>query len=190
MQDTPKEAATGDKAARDLMLSELLQACTPAPWKAVTNSWDISSIYDESKQCIAKCQIGYFLGDALEEHFEAAKDANAKLIALAPTIAAELIKERAVNAKLQAEIYRLKFAHIALGEVISNHCIAMQSAIIEAEINGAESGMEWIANTLIGPGLFPDIDDAKSIGGAQAWFDRETAKELARVTAIKQAEEL
>jgi hypothetical protein len=64
----------------------------------------------------------------------------------------------------------------------------MQTAVIEAEINGAEEGMNWIVNTLVGPGLYPDIEEAKAIGGAQAWFDRESAAEAARVAATKTTE--
>jgi hypothetical protein len=96
MQDTPKEAATGDKAARDLMLSELLQVCTPAPW--FTKREGFSTVYIEAsigggwRQEVAACGPN---ANGFNE-----QEANAKLIALAPTIAAELIKERAVNAKL------------------------------------------------------------------------------------------
>lgn len=89
---------------------------------------------------------------------------------------------------LLRENKRLNRVYTMLNEVISNHCIAMQSAIIETEINGAEKGMQWIANTLIGPGLFPNIEDAKSIGGAQAWFDRESAIEADRIAAKKATE--
>jgi hypothetical protein len=102
MQDTPKEAATGDKAARDLMLSELLQVCTPAPWHVVlsnngtpfiqhTRGNDWTDLDDTSSTvCVMPVEIL-----TMRNSFN-----NAKLIALAPTIAAELIKERAVNAKL------------------------------------------------------------------------------------------
>jgi hypothetical protein len=94
MIDTPKEAATGDKAARDLMLSELLHECTKEDWrvsgasiyaldKSNGNNLFYANIQKESKHCSAYEIL-----------------ANAKLFALAPTIAAELIKERALNAKL------------------------------------------------------------------------------------------
>ena len=90
--------------------------------------------------------------------------------------------------KLKAEIAMYKRTHEIFNYTISNHCIAMQAAVIESEINGAEEGMQWIANTLIGPGLFPNIEEAKVIGGAQAWFDRESAIEAARVAAKKTTE--
>jgi hypothetical protein len=69
-------------------------------------------------------------------------------------------------------------------DVISNHCIAMQAAVIDADLNGHQAGMRWIWNTLAGPGLLPDFDEAKAIGGAQAWFDRATAVQEARKASI------
>lgn len=48
---------------------------------------------------------------------------------------------------------------------------AMQSAWIETvHGRGAEAGMQWIENTLWGPGLLPD-EDAPYSTEAQAWFD-------------------
>jgi hypothetical protein len=96
MTDTPKEAATGDKAARDLMLSELLQVGTPGPW--FTKREGFFTVYIEASigggllQEVAACGPN---ANGFNE-----QEANAKLIALAPTIAAELIKERALNANL------------------------------------------------------------------------------------------
>mgnify|MGYP000408573129 CR=1 FL=1 len=90
--------------------------------------------------------------------------------------------------KLNTEIARYERLNESFNHIISNHCIAMQAAVIETEINGSEEGMSWIVNTLVGPGLYPDIEDAKSIGGAQAWFDRESAIEAARVAATKTTE--
>jgi hypothetical protein len=102
MIDTPKEAATGDKAARDLMLSELLQVCTPAPWTVVDNGiWDIS-IKAGGTVCHINSKGDWFPSgkDTLVGRSQNKMLRDAKLIALAPTIAAELIKERALNAKL------------------------------------------------------------------------------------------
>jgi hypothetical protein len=96
MQDTPKEAQIGDKAARDLMLSELLQVCTPAPWHYERSNHSIRhSNLHEVGAASAAIALANVRGTWFEE-----QTANAKLIALAPTIAAELIKERALNAKL------------------------------------------------------------------------------------------
>ena len=87
--------------------------------------------------------------------------------------------------KLKLEIARYTRLHESFNHIISNHCTAMQAAVIETEINGPEEGMNWIVNTLVGPGLYPDVEEAKAIGGAQAWFDRESAIEATRVAATK-----
>ena len=90
---------------------------------------------------------------------------------------------RAENEQLRAEIQKLKDMDtrrervmVTMGDVQANHIIAMQSAVIDTVLCGAAFGMRWISNTLRGPGLLPSIEDAKAIGGAQAWFDQETAK--------------
>lgn len=54
--------------------------------------------------------------------------------------------------------------------------IAMQAAVIECGLTSPQDGMDWIMNTLDGPGNLPDMEDAQAIGSAQAWFDREIAK--------------
>lgn len=75
-------------------------------------------------------------------------------------------------------------AHIRLAnDIITNHCIAMQSALIEQSIGkGDEAALDWIGNTLAGPGLLPSMSDAAhlpktpEVGPAQAWFDAKTAE--------------
>ena len=63
----------------------------------------------------------------------------------------------------------------------------MQSAFIDYSLTDPQAGMQWIFNTLIGPELLPNIDVARALGGAQAWFDAETAKEAVRLAAIDAA---
>lgn len=78
-----------------------------------------------------------------------------------------------------AEVSRLRRVNIAFADIISNHCIAMQAAVIEACVNDSDKGMAWIRNTLAGPGLLPDVDQAIELSEAapaQAWFDAETSK--------------
>jgi hypothetical protein len=68
-------------------------------------------------------------------------------------------------------------ARCEFGDVIANHCIAMQAALIEWYGSGtADRGMQWIENTLSGPGLLPDMKEAAELGGAQAWFDAKMAE--------------
>jgi hypothetical protein len=92
--DTPEAIAITDKAAQDLMLSELLKVCTTAPWVFVEHDdddiWKITANNNSS-----------LLMD--DERYLPSVPANRydwRLIALAPTIASELIKEREINAML------------------------------------------------------------------------------------------
>lgn len=74
---------------------------------------------------------------------------------------------------LQAQISKLNDLQTTLIEIIEHQGLAMQAAVIEAEIGaGPESGLDWIRNTLFGPGLFPDLDEARELGGAQGFFDK------------------
>lgn len=57
-----------------------------------------------------------------------------------------------------------------LNYLFARNIIAMQSAVIEWEKGkGAAAGMQWIWNTLFGPGQIPDEEETD----AQAYFDRE-----------------
>lgn len=49
---------------------------------------------------------------------------------------------------------------------------------------------DWLRlqpNTLFGPGLLPNLEAAREGGGAQAWFDRESAEDEARRAKAKEA---
>lgn len=48
-----------------------------------------------------------------------------------------------------------------LVDVVDNHSIAMGAALIDAELDNPLAGMSWIFNTLCGPGLLPDVDEAR-----------------------------
>lgn len=79
--------------------------------------------------------------------------------------------------RLQAECEKLRRDAEAtrksvklLNYLFARNIIAMQSAVIEWEKGkGAAAGMQWIWNTLFGPGQIPDEDETD----AQAYFDRE-----------------
>ncbi|KAI3597677.1 hypothetical protein D8I24_6493 [Cupriavidus necator H850] len=61
-----------------------------------------------------------------------------------------------------------------LAEICHNLTLAMQAAWIEWEHGGgADAAMQWIQNTLIGPGLIPDEDEPHGTQ-AQAYFDANT----------------
>lgn len=59
-----------------------------------------------------------------------------------------------------------------------NNIVAMQAAWIEWQYGeGAEGAMEWIENTLAGPGLIPDPDEPH-YREAQAYFDANRSLKL------------
>ncbi len=92
------------------------------------------------------------------------------------TLRLALVKERD---ELLAERKRLKDYVRTANDIITNHCIAMQAALIDQHHKGHEAGMVWIGNTLFGPGLIPDIGEALALSKtdpAQAWFDAKTAE--------------
>ena len=103
--------------------------------------------------------------------------------------ALRLALEEVVNqatATLQREVAQFKRRDVLLGDVISNHCIAMQAALIEECLGeGAEAAMVWISNTLSGPGLLPDLEEARRLGGAQAWFDARSTEREAQLRAAQ-----
>ena len=89
--------------------------------------------------------------------------------------------------KIQTEVQRLHAdltkawrMRMEFGDIISNQCIAMQAAVIDAKFSCPAEGMEWIENTLCGPGLLPDMAAARAMptavmqSVAQAWFDART----------------
>jgi hypothetical protein len=95
-----------------------------------------------------------------------------------------VLKEQAAEiAALREDLARHK-SHIRLtNDIITNQCIAMQAALLEQSIGkGDEAALEWISNTLCGPGLLPDdseaahLPDTPAKGPAQAWFDAKMAE--------------
>ena len=98
-----------------------------------------------------------------------------------------LARESALVAErdaLKLEVAKLMRVAIGYSDIISNHCIAIQSAVIDADLVSPQSGLAWIRNTLCGPGLLTDLEEARALGGAQAWFDAKTAEEEARKAAL------
>lgn len=76
----------------------------------------------------------------------------------------------------QADAVKSERRAIAFGDVVQRQVIAMRAAVVAAKLEGLDVGMQWIANTLEGPGHLPDLDEARAIGGAQALWDKETAE--------------
>ena len=79
---------------------------------------------------------------------------------------------------LRAEAAKSERRAITFGDLMTRQGIAMQAALIEQAIGkGDEAALEWISNTLEGPGLLPNFSEAAHLpktpvdGPAQAWFD-------------------
>lgn len=78
--------------------------------------------------------------------------------------------------KLKAEAAKSERRAITFGDIVQSQVIAMRAAVVAAKLEGVDVGMQWIANTLEGPGHLPDLDEARTLGGAQALWDNETAE--------------
>ena len=92
-------------------------------------------------------------------------------------------KAKELHGQILAEVYRLhadgvksERRAIAFGDVVNSQVVAMRAAVVAAKLEGLDVGMQWIANTLCGPGHLPDIEEARALGGAQALWDKETAE--------------
>ncbi|WP_354684798.1 hypothetical protein [Cupriavidus necator] len=78
-----------------------------------------------------------------------------------------------VSAPAPAPIESKTRDHV-MGEIVHNLTLAMQAAWIEWQHGGgADHAMQWIENTLWGPGLIPDEDEPHA-KEAQAYFDAHT----------------
>ena len=78
--------------------------------------------------------------------------------------------------RLRTEADKSERRAIVFGDIVHRQILAMRAAVVDAAMNGPEAGMEWIENTLEGPGHLPDIESAKKEGGAQCMFNRELAE--------------
>lgn len=76
------------------------------------------------------------------------------------------------NAQLVTDNEYIRKRFKELDRMFGKNILVMQAAIIEWRTTGdAKNGMEWIFNTLLGPGELPSEDEKD----AQAYFDREYA---------------
>ncbi len=78
--------------------------------------------------------------------------------------------------RLAAEAAKSERSAITFGDIVQSQVLAMRAAVVAAKLDGLDVGMQWIANTLAGPGHLPDLDEARALGGAQALWDKETAE--------------
>jgi Lar family restriction alleviation protein len=126
-------------------------------------------INDEADPCfggvVASC-LG--CGAASRVYFPLKDDVTALLM--------EAWNKRTPDAALRAEADKSERRAIVFGDIVQSQVIAMRAAVVAAKLEGLDVGMQWIANTLCGPGHLPDVDEAKALGGAQALWDKETAE--------------
>ena len=76
----------------------------------------------------------------------------------------QLLKDQAVNSERRA---------IEYGDYLHQYVLAMRAAVVAGKLESPEVGLQWIVNTLAGPGHLPDLEEACAAGGAQAMFDAE-----------------
>lgn len=86
------------------------------------------------------------------------------------------IKLRAALLDLIKDANKSERRAVTYGDIVNSHILAMRAAVVAAKLEGLDVGMQWIANTLCGPGHLPDLDEARELGGAQALWDKETAE--------------
>ena len=80
---------------------------------------------------------------------------------------------------LKSELAKSEKRAILFGDLLHQNIIAMRAAVVAGKLEGLAQGLQWIANTLEGPGHLPDLDKAREMGGAQAMFDAEIAEHRA-----------
>lgn len=90
--------------------------------------------------------------------------------------AAEITRLRAEVEALRKEAQKSERRAITFGDLMSQHISAMRAAVVAGHLESHAHGLQWIVNTLTGPGHLPDLDEARALGGAQALFDKEMAE--------------
>lgn len=78
--------------------------------------------------------------------------------------------------RLRSEFVKEARRAITFGDIVHTQVLVMRAAVVAGELESPEDGLRWIANTLFGPGHYPDLDEARALGGAQALFDKEMAE--------------
>ena len=94
----------------------------------------------------------------------------------APALLAERDKLAAECERLRAEQIKSERRAIEFGDIVHKHVVVMRAAVVAGELESPADGLQWIANTLFGPGNLPDLDEARALGGAQELFDKEMAE--------------
>lgn len=95
--------------------------------------------------------------------------------------AADLREAESLIGRLHAECEALRAGAakaerraIMFGDCLTRQILAMRAAVVAWQRDGADAGMNWIANTLAGPGHLPTREEIAI--GAQALFEKEVAE--------------
>lgn len=65
---------------------------------------------------------------------------------------------------------------LMFGDILNKHILAMRAAVVDGHLISPSHGLQWIVNTLEGPGHLPNLEEARALGGGQALFDKEVAE--------------
>lgn len=138
--------------------------------KAATGIEDVSVAPDVLLELIAENERLESEAVYSAAGFDAARDEIARLKAEVAGLKTGYEAYERVNAEMKAEweVARMRIKEMDL--LFGRYILAMRSALIEEEHGkGAAAAMEWIYNSLAGPGELPPEGETDS----QAYFDRE-----------------
>lgn len=82
----------------------------------------------------------------------------------------QLVAEQSKNAELKENAGNL-------ADMLNDKIVTMQAAFIDAEQKGPAAGMQWITNSLLGPGLIPDESEPWA-NNAQHYYSHHCSKPL------------
>lgn len=159
-----KDGPDGTKAWAAQPDAQPQQAAQPVAWQTLVRDLIEANLARSSCQAplVARCMC-VNCATARARKALAAQPQQATGMVLVPIGALEKAERRA----------------IVYADILERQCQAMQAAVIEESHKGAAAGMRWISNTLIGPGLYPDMSEALDLSEdnpAQAWFDAKVAE--------------
>ena len=120
----------------------------------------------------------------VNRYTEACDDLGCDLFAQGPEKHRKLhARAQALWAAIASEVKRLHEAvakgerrAVMFGDGLHMQVVAMRAAVVAGHLESPAAGMQWIVNTLAGPGHLPNVDQARELGGAQALFDKEQAE--------------
>lgn len=123
----------------------------------------------DAERLMKRCQVGVGGRNALNDAHDIMADCYGTIGALVHERDALITKVR----EMEAEIAKGLKREIMFSDIVHRHILAMRAAVVAGHLEGLDHGMQWIFNTLAGPGHLPNLEEARALGGAQAMFDAE-----------------